>query len=309
MRLKTSLPGGPLLGVHVSVAGGLHKGIDEARRHGCGAIQLFTRNQQQWKARPLDDEEIRLFREARDGAGHVRRAFAHDSYLINLASPDPALRKRSIDAFLEEVRRSEALGLDYVVTHPGSHVGAGEEEGLKRIAEAFSDVHRRTPGFRVRILIETAAGQGTALGRRFEELAWILLHVDGPERMGVCFDTCHVFAAGYDISTEAGYAKTMQSFDDVIGLRRLLAFHLNDSKKGLGCRVDRHEHIGKGSLGLTVFRCLMNDPRFIETPMVLETPKDDDMDRVNLAVLRSLGENARMKSQISKPKSQQNPKS
>lgn len=286
--MKSQRSTGPPIGVHVSVAGGLHRGVDEARGLGCGSLQLFTRNQQQWNARPLDDEEVRLFREARAGLDGLRYAFAHGSYLVNLASPDRTTRGRSIEAFLGEIRRSEALGLDFVVVHPGAHVGAGEADGLKRISDALGDAHAATPGFHVRVLVENAAGQGSALGRRFEELAWLFEHVDQPDRMGVCFDTCHAFAAGYDLATDAGYERTMGEFEAVVGTNRIRAFHLNDSKKGLGCRVDRHEHIGKGCLGLTPFRRLLNDRRFDGVPMVLETPKDGDMDRKNLALLRSL---------------------
>ena len=276
----------PPIGVHVSVAGGLHRGLEEARGLDCGAIQLFTRNQQQWNARPLDDEEVRLFREARAAVPGVRFAFAHGSYLVNLASPERAAWKRALGAFLDEIRRSETLGLDFVVVHPGAHVGAGEADGLKRIAEALGAAHAATPGFRVRVLIENAAGQGTALGRRFEELAWILDHADGAARLGVCFDTCHAFAAGYDLSTDDGYERTMKAFDAAVGLKRIEAFHLNDSKKGLDCRVDRHEHIGRGAMGLVPFRRLMGDRRFRRGPMVIETPKEDDMDKRNLSILR-----------------------
>jgi deoxyribonuclease-4 len=306
----------PLFGSHMSIAGGLHRAVEAAKAHGCDAVQLFTRNpnswpappppagraasrsgklltknSNQWSARELTDADVAAFRTALRGSG-VRRTAAHDSYLINLASPDEALRRRSLEAFADELQRAERLGLDYLVTHPGAHVDSGEEAGLARVAKALDEVHARCPGFKVKVLLETTAGQGSSLGHRFEHLARILALVADPDRLGVCLDTCHVFAAGYALAPEAEYRATFKEFDKLIGLRRLLAFHVNDSQKAFGSRVDRHAAIGRGELGLEPFRLLVNDPRFRNRPMILETPKEDadgnQMDAVNLAALRGL---------------------
>lgn len=275
------------LGAHISVEGGLANVFPRAAACGARAVQLFTKSERQWAARPLEDDAVAAFKKAREAAG-VRWVFAHDSYLINLASGVPYLWKKSIDAFVEELGRAEALGLDFVVTHPGSPGAAGESNGLIQMVRGLDEIHRRTKGFKARILLETTAGQGTTVGWRFEHLAKMIRGVKEPGRVGVCFDTCHVFAAGYDLRTKPAYDVVMEQFSRTVGLEKIEAFHLNDSKKGLGCRVDRHEHIGKGELGLGGFRALMNDPRFADTPMVLETPKDDDMDAVNLKLLRGL---------------------
>lgn len=277
----------PLFGAHMSIAGGCHNALLAAQAHGCQTVQLFTKNANQWSARPLSEEEIDTFRRLRRQQ-RLRVTMAHDSYLINLASPDDALYHRSIEAFVDEVARAEALGLTYLVAHPGAHVDSGEEPGLRRVAAALDEVHARCPGYRVRVLLETTAGQGSTLGHRFEHLARILERVADPDRLGVCFDTCHVFAAGYALAPAAEYRATMRAFDRAIGLRRLRAFHVNDSLKPLGSRVDRHAHLGRGHLGEEPFRLLVNDRRFRNRPMVLETPKEDDMDAVNLAVLRGL---------------------
>jgi deoxyribonuclease-4 len=209
-----------------------------------------------------------------------------------LGSPKKADREKSMVAFKEEMRRVEALGLPYLVAHPGAHLGAGEEEGVRWITESLNELHEKTVGYRMKVLLENTAGQGTNVGYRFEHLSEIIDQVVRSDRLGVCFDTCHAFAAGYDIRTEAGYVKTMQEFDAIVGIDRIMAFHLNDCKKGLGCRVDRHEHIGKGYIGIEGFRTLMQDHRFEEIPMVLETPKGEDMleDRENLSLLRSLAQ-------------------
>jgi deoxyribonuclease-4 len=281
----------PLLGAHMSIAGGHHHAVQAARAHDCGALQLFTKNSNQWNAKPLLDEDVKLFRQALRGSG-IRFPLAHDSYLINLASPDETLYRRSIEAFVVELERAERLGLSYLVTHPGAHMGMGEEAGLAKITVALDEVHRRCAGFKVKVLLETTAGQGSCLGHRFEHLAAIIDQVAEPKRLGVCLDTCHVFAAGYALAPQAEYEKTMQTFDSIVGLKRLKAFHINDSRKPLGSRVDRHAHIGKGCLGIEPFRLLLNDPRFRDHPMVLETPKEEgdieDMDSVNLATLRGL---------------------
>ncbi len=275
------------LGAHMSIAGGLHLACARGRETGCEAIQIFVKNERQWRAPALRENQAAEFRVARKEHG-IGIAFAHDSYLINMASSDPALWKKSVHAFIDELERCEMLGLEFLVTHPGSHGGAGEETGIANMIRALDEVHRRISGFRTRILLETTAGQGTSLGWSFEQLGTILDRLKEPSRAGVCFDTCHVFAAGYDLSTKKGYDAVMKTFDDVLGVSRLKAFHVNDSKQGLGSRVDRHEHIGKGKIGTEAFRCLMRDRRFRDVPKVLETPKDDDMDRRNLKLLRRL---------------------
>ena len=280
----------PLFGAHMSIAGGYFKAADAARVHACESLQLFTKNSNQWRARDILDRDVEQFREALESTS-IRRLLAHDSYLINLASPDAALYRRSVDAFAAEVQRAERLGLDYLVTHPGCHMGSGEEKGLERVAQALSEVHRRCPRFRVQILLETTAGQGSSLGYRFEHMATILEKVKGGDRLGICLDTCHVFASGYRLAPRRAY-EALAEFNNVIGLERLKAFHLNDSKKPLGSRVDRHAHIGRGLLGLESFALLVNDRRFREHPMILETPKESadgqTMDAVNLSLLRGL---------------------
>ncbi len=281
----------PLFGAHVSIAGGLHKAILQARAHGCESVQLFTKPPSQWEGKPLADEDVALFRRVRRGSG-VRVAIAHDSYLINLASPDEALYRRSIEAFVVEMERAERLGLHYLVLHPGAPLDSGEEAGLARVAAALDEAHARCPDYRVQALLETTAGQGSTLGHRFEHLASILARVAQPARLGVCFDTCHVFAAGYALFPEAEYQATMRAFDEAIGLGRLRVFHVNDSLKLRGSRVDRHAHVGRGEIGLGAFGLLVNDRRFRARPMVLETAKEEgeetDMDAVNLATLRGL---------------------
>ncbi len=281
----------PLFGAHMSIAGGCHHALLAAAAHGCETVQLFTKSSNQWAAKELTDDDVRLFRQTLRQT-RLRFPTAHDSYLINLASPDEALYRKSIEAFLVEVQRAERLGLRYLVTHPGAHVDSGAEAGLARVAAALDEVHRRCPGFRVKVLLETTAGQGSTLGHRFEHLATLLERVAEPKRLGVCLDTCHVFAAGYALFPEAEYRATMRAFDKLIGLKRLLVFHVNDSLKPFGSRVDRHAHIGQGQIGREAFRLLVNDPRFRNRPMILETPKEGpdetDMDEVNLRVLREL---------------------
>lgn len=281
----------PLFGAHMSIAGGLHNALLEAQAHGCSTVQLFTKSPNQWNARELTEEGVLTFRRVLRKV-RVRFPMAHDSYLINLASPDEGLFRRSVEAFVVEMRRAERLGLHYLVTHPGACLDSGEEAGLARVAQALDLAHAQCPGFRLRVLLETTAGQGTTLGHRFEHLARILELVADPDRLGVCFDTCHVFAAGYALWPLAEYQATMRAFQKQIGLGRLRAFHLNDSLKPFGSRVDRHAHLGRGCLGLEPFRLLVNDRRFRSRPMVLETPKEKtahgDMDTVNLGVLRGL---------------------
>ena len=277
------------LGAHMSIAGGVHLSIERGAKLGCRVIQIFSRNSNQWRARPLPPEEIRLFRRNARKLG-VRPVAVHDSYLINLAAPERTLRRRSRDSLREEVDRAALLGVPYLVMHPGAHRGDGAQVGMERVADGLLEVLDRTKGKRVRILLETTAGQGTALGRSFAELASIIRLAGGHRRLGVCFDTCHVFAAGYDLRSERAYQATMRELDQTVGLRRLHLFHLNDSRGELGSHLDRHEHIGKGKLGRKAFRHLLNDPRFQDTPKLLETPKGENgaEDLRNLAVLRRL---------------------
>lgn len=281
----------PLLGAHESIAGGYYKSVEIAARVGCECVQLFTKNNNQWRAKAISDAEAAAFREALARCNIVR-PIAHDSYLINLAAPDGELWEKSIAAFAHELERADRLGIPYVVTHPGSYTTTDEATGLRRIVAALDEVHRRTRGVSARCLLENTAGQGTNLGRRFEHLQAIIDGVREPERLGVCIDTCHAFAAGYPLSSQAEYDDTIGALDRCVGLERVRAFHLNDSKKGLGSRVDRHEHIGEGKLGLEPFRHLLNDRRFCDVPMYLETPKGlrdgEDLDTINLRTLRQL---------------------
>ena len=277
------------LGAHMSIAGGVDRAIERGESIGATAIQIFTKNSNQWRCPTLQEEEIRMFKKRRSSWGNGS-LFAHDSYLINLGSPDELLYQKSLSAFQEEYDRCHALGLDFLIMHPGAHVGSGEEGALSQIARAVKQVLAHSPGVKTRILFEVTAGQGSNVGYRFEHLRALLDGSGAAERLGICFDTCHVFAAGYDLRTQKAYEATMKEFDSVVGLNRIKAFHLNDSRKGLNCRVDRHEHIGKGAIGLEAFRCLMNDERFENIPKVLETPKGEDMaeDVMNLATLRRL---------------------
>jgi deoxyribonuclease IV len=285
------MPNTPILGAHMSIAGGYYKAVEAAASFGMNCVQLFTRNNTQWKAKPLLDDEIGAFKSALKKTG-VGFPISHASYLINLASPDDALWDKSIDAFVMELERAEALGLIGVIIHPGSFVDSSESSGLKRIIRALDTVHRRTAGFATRTVLETTAGQGSSLGWRFEHLAAIREGVKKNERVGVCVDTCHIFAAGYPLSQPHDYAGTMHQLDDIVGLDQIVAFHLNDSVKDLGSRVDRHARIGAGRLGLEAFRLLLNDPRLALVPMYMETPKGEaegeQLDAINLRTLRSL---------------------
>ena len=280
---------GPLLGAHMSIAGGVDKSLILGKTVDCDAIQIFTKSSRQWAAKPYTKEEIELFDLNRKATG-ITTVIAHDSYLLNLGSPDDTLRKRSVAAFIDELERSEILGVSNLVAHPGSHVGAGEDQGIKTIVHSLDEVHKACPGYNVKVTLEITAGQGSNLGYRFEQIARMLDATKENERVRVCFDTEHAFAAGYDIRTKEGYQRTFAEFDEAIGLDRLAAFHLNDSKKEFNSRVDRHEHIGKGHIGVEAFRFLMNDKRFWNLPMCLETPKGPDLaeDRENLTLLRSL---------------------
>jgi deoxyribonuclease-4 len=281
----------PLLGAHMSIAGGYYKAVDAAAGFGMDVVQLFTKNNNQWRGKPLSDEDVRLFREALDRTG-VTHPCGHNSYLINVASPVEAVWGQSLDALVDELERAERLGLIGLVMHPGACLESTPEEGLAKIVLALDEAHERTSGYKCRFWLELTAGQGSCLGHRFEHIAWILEHVKETDRLGVCVDTCHIFAAGYPFNTDSDYKQTIEELDRVIGLDRIRAFHTNDSKKPLGSRVDRHEHIGEGQIGLEAFRCLVNDARFATTPMYLETKKEsrggEEMDAVNLRMLRGL---------------------
>ncbi|MFL5344643.1 MAG: deoxyribonuclease IV [Hyalangium sp.] len=257
-----------LIGAHESIAGGVSQAFARAEEHGARSLQLFTKSARCWKAPALADPERRAFRKEARRTGLP--SIAHGSYLVNLGSEDAALRERSVACVTEELTRCERLGVSCLVIHPGAH--PDERRGLKLVAQALNEVHRRTPRFRSRVCLEITAGQGNCLGWRFWHLAEILSQVEREDRVGVCLDTCHLFAAGYDLSTEHGYEAVMAECDATVGLERVRCFHLNDCKKPLGCRVDRHEEVGKGTIGRMAFRCLVNDPRFVNTIGVLETP-------------------------------------
>lgn len=278
-----------LLGAHVSISGGIHNAIDRGVASGCGVIQLFTQNANQWRGKAVSDADAELFRDKFAASG-LKSAMSHDIYLINLAAAPGDVKDKSLIAFREELERCARLGIDKVVMHPGSHNGDGEEVGIRRVCEAFDQLFAEVPQFTGKVLLENTAGQGSNLGYRFEHLKAIMEGSSFPTRFGVCFDTCHAFASGYPISEKEGYRRTFDEFDAALGIERLMAFHLNDSKKGLGCKVDRHEHIGAGTLGLEPFRFILNDPHFALIPKVIETPKgdNDEMDAVNLKLLRSL---------------------
>jgi len=282
------------LGAHMSIAGGIHLAVDRGAAAGCGVIQVFTQVSNQWRGKMPSEADAALFREKLAASG-MHEVVSHDIYLINLAAAQGETRDKSLAGFSEEMRRCELLGIRKIVMHPGSHVGDGEATGIARIVEAFDQLIAMTPEFTGRILLETTAGQGTNLGYTFEHLAGIIKSSSCPDRFGICFDTCHTFAAGYDLTAKDSYEKVWDDFDRIIGLDRLECFHINDSKKGLGCKVDRHEHIGQGAMGLEPFRFIMNDPRFTKIPKILETPKEGDdgtdMDEVNLKLLRGLVEN------------------
>jgi len=278
-----------LLGTHVSVAGGIHTAFDRATQIGCTTMQVFVKNASQWKAKPLGSSDIESYKTACAGAT-VSPVVAHAAYLINLCAVRPETLKQSCDAFEDELRRCEALDIMGLVVHPGAHLGAGETAGLQCIAGSLNDIHARTSGFHTLTLLETTAGQGTSLGSTFTQLRRIIDGTAEPGRIAICLDTCHVIAAGYDIRTVPGWESLIEDFDRELGLDRLKVIHVNDSKKDMGSRVDRHEHIGLGRIGLEGFRILMNEPRLAGIPLILETEKSDDMheDRENMERLRSL---------------------
>jgi len=294
------------LGVHTSIAGGLYKAVLRGQKLGCQVIQLFSKSPNQWKDPPLVAEQIDLFRKTVINTG-VEPAMIHNSYLINIGSPSTTQARRSVNAFLSELKRAESLGIPYVVAHPGAHMESGEKKGLDNIVRRINELFRRTRGYDVMVLLETTSGQGSILGWCFEHFRSILDGVREPERLGICLDTCHIFSAGYDIRKPAAYQATIDLFDHIIGLDRLRAIHLNDSKGPLGNRKDRHEHIGKGMIGREGFRNLMQDPRFRDIPMVLETPKGKGMaaDRRNLKVLNDLARQKRCR--LERPRTKNTP--
>ncbi|MES2572237.1 MAG: deoxyribonuclease IV [Verrucomicrobiota bacterium] len=286
----TTLKPAPLLGAHLSTAGGVHKAIERALVIGATAMQIFVKNNMQWfAAAPLAEADVRAFHEhaERDRIGSV---FGHSGYMINLAATNPEFLEKSRRALREELLRADQLRLPFLVLHPGAHLGAGVEAGLEKVIESLDAVFAQIPSVSTKVALETTAGQGTCLGCEFEHLAVILKNVRAPERLCVCIDTAHLFAAGYDLSTGAGARNVFAEFDRIVGLEQLAALHLNDSKSALGSRVDRHEHIGRGQIGIEAFRFVMNTPRLRKIPKVLETPKGKEMaeDLENLALLRSL---------------------
>jgi deoxyribonuclease-4 len=271
------------IGAHMSVAGGVSKAVDRAELHGCEALQIFSKNASQWKARPLDDLEIKRFRQRLEQT-RIAPAVAHASYLINLATTVPLLRAQSIEALIDELDRAHALGLVGVVIHPGTCTAGSEEGALALVAEAVRTAFRARPRRRTMVIFEHTAGQGRTLGYRFEHLAAIIAGLDGSPRAGVCLDTCHLVASGYEIATDAGYERTIADFERLVGIDRIKVFHANDSKRPCGSRIDRHEHIGDGCLGLSPFRRLLHDHRFAGLPLLIETAKSDNCNRPNAIV-------------------------
>jgi deoxyribonuclease-4 len=276
-----------LLGCHVSIAGGYDRAVKKGEDLGCTAIQIFTRNQLRWESGPLSDRQITGFQNALRGS-RVQAVCAHGSYLPNLASPDHETRKRSIGSVREELGRCRSLGIPFLIVHPGSHMGDGETAGIRRVVSAVEEAFKDGTGL-VKLLVETTAGQGTSIGYRFEHLRDIIAGI-GPERAGACFDTCHVFAAGYDLR-EDEYDDTLDRWDRIVGISHLYAIHLNDSMNAIQSRVDRHQHIGEGAIGIEPFRRFMRDERLVRVPKILETPKKSsgiDMDRRNIKILTRL---------------------
>jgi len=276
-----------LFGAHMPTNGGLASALTSGAEIGCTAIQLFTANPKQWQHAPLSDDDVESFLSAREATG-IAFACAHDSYLINLAAPDQKIHSSSLRAFRREIERAHRLGIPWVVTHMGAHVESGEEAGLERLTRSVRQLLDETDGMSAGIALETTAGQGTGLGYTFEQLGRVLNGVGEHPRLGVCLDTCHVFAAGYDLTTEEGYLDLWQQFEMLVGLRRLRILHCNDAKKPLGSRVDRHEHIGQGRIGLEPFRWMVNDPKLSGLPFIVETPDAETMHKVNLETLRGL---------------------
>ena len=276
-----------LLGAHISISDGIDKAPERARKLTCDCMQIFSKNQMQWKARLLDLDEAEDFK-TKSREFKIAETVIHDSYLINLGSPDKALLQQSREAFLEEMVRAKHLGVRYLIFHPGAHMGAGEQAGLKKVAESMNWARKEFGSGDVELILETTAGQGTYLGHSFEQLARIIGYLEDQKNVGVCFDTCHAYAAGYDIKTKKGYEATFELFDETLGMQYLKAVHLNDSKGKQGSRLDRHEQIGKGFIGMEGFKNFMNDERLEKIPMVLETPAGDKKYKQELKALRSL---------------------
>ena len=281
----------PPLGAHLSIAGGHHNALLRAQELGCEVVQMFTKSCAQWRAKPLSKSALALFHDTRSRTD-VPHLLGHASYLINLASPKPMLRERSVRALASELRRARRLGLECLIVHPGSHRGDGVRRGLQSVVQSLARVCRRVGDPSPKIVLETMSGQGHTLGSRFEHLAWVLEHAGAPERLGVCLDTCHAFAAGYDLRTERSCNRVLAELDRIVGFGHVDAIHLNDSQHGLGSRLDRHEHIGRGKIGLAGFRAILNAQPCQIIPMCLETPKGQGnsgkLDKRNLRVLRSL---------------------
>lgn len=276
------------VGAHTSIGGGLHRALERGADCGSDVVQIFSRSNQQWKAKPIADGDVDAWREARRRT-RVRPAMVHGCYLINLCATTQALRERSYQALADELRRCDRLDIPYLVLHPGAHCGDGEVTGIERIGKAIDRLFDEHPDLSTRLVLENTAGQGSNLGYRFAHLRDLFGAVRRPERLAVCIDTCHTLAAGYDIRTRDGWEATFEELDRTVGCDKVVAFHVNDSKTPLGSRVDRHEHLGRGHLGLEALRCLVNDPRFVGLPMTIETPKPSDRaDVVNVAILRAL---------------------
>jgi deoxyribonuclease-4 len=277
---------GDLIGAHISTKGGLHTVFERAAEIDASAIALFAKNSNQWKGKTMSDDDVALFADKRN----LRPILTHASYLINLATTSAEFHRKSIEAMIDELDRAERLGIHAVVLHPGAHLGAGADAGVEQIARSLDQIHAAIPNHKVVTLLETAAGQGSCIGCTFEELGQIRALVDDKSRVGICFDTCHVFASGYELRNHDDYERTIDALDAHVGIDNVGAFHLNDSKKPLGSRVDRHEHIGDGEIGVDAFAFLLNDPRFRGIPKVIETPKtvEHESDRRNLTLLRSL---------------------
>ncbi|MGQ9587270.1 MAG: deoxyribonuclease IV [Thermoplasmata archaeon] len=276
-----------MLGGHISISGGVDRAPERARTVTCDCMQIFSKNQMQWKAKPLDLEEAERFKD-NVKEFKIAETVIHDSYLVNLASPKKTLLKQSRETFLDEMVRAKHLGVRYLIFHPGAHMGAGEHVGLKRIAESMNWARSEFGSGDVQLVLETTAGAGSVLGQSFEQLRKIMDWLDDQKNVGVCFDTCHAYAAGYDIKSKNGYERVWEHFDDVLGLDRLKAMHVNDSKMPMGSHKDRHEHIGKGLIGLEGFRNFMNDRRWEKIPLILETPQGEKQYKQDLKALRSL---------------------
>ncbi len=279
----------PILGAHMSIAGEVGEALSRGKQAGCECIQIFTKSSRQWASKPFSKQEIETFKRNQLETG-IANVIAHDSYLVNLGAPDEALRIKSVKGFIDELQRCEALGVPTLVAHPGAHVGSGEDAGIRMIAKSIDEAHATCKGFEVKIALEITAGQGSTLGCNFQQMGRIFDAVKENDRLRLCFDTEHAFASGYDLRTAEGYENTFSELDQYIGLKRIVAFHLNDSVKDFNSKVDRHQHIGKGFIGLDAFRRLLNDRRFFGLPMCLETPKGPDLkeDIENLATLKGL---------------------